>query len=223
MIGANGAFVSLVIPVPIYHHIGEPESELFVSPSRLRAQMAWLRENGYESIIPSELLGALDGKASLPERPVMITIDDGYYSDIVFRDVLEEFGFRGTYFWPNISELSPSEMAEIAGSGEIGGHTVSHPDLATLSATEQAKEIGENRTWLEQITGQGLVSFAYPFGSFGEDTGKIVEQAGFSLGFAAFVPPVKLGEIDRWHVPRQMVEGGISMSEFAALFDGETT
>ncbi len=151
----------------------------------------------------------------------MITVDDGYLSDHVFQETLEDFGFRGKYFWSNISELTPIEMAEIARSGEIGGHTVSHPDLATLPVAEQAQEIERNKSWLEGISGQPVVSFAYPYGSFGPNTASVVEQTGFSLAFGAFVPPVELNEIDRWHVPRQMVEGGISLSAFASMFNAE--
>jgi peptidoglycan/xylan/chitin deacetylase (PgdA/CDA1 family) len=209
------------IPILIYHHIGEPESALWVSAMHLREQMSWLWENGFESITPADLLHALDGESSLPDRPVMITVDDGYLSDHVFQEILQVFGFRGTYFWPNISELSPNEMAGIAGSGEIGGHTVSHPDLATLPVTEQAEEIERNKSWLEGITNQPVLSFAYPYGSFGADTASVVEQAGISLAFDAFVPPVELSEIDRWHVPRQMVEGGMSLTAFAALLNAQ--
>jgi peptidoglycan/xylan/chitin deacetylase (PgdA/CDA1 family) len=144
---------------------------------------------------------------------------NGYLSDHAFAEILNGFGFRGTYFWPNISELTPSELAEIAESGEIGGHTVSHPDLATLPVADQAEEIERNKSWLEGISGQPVVSFAYPYGSFRADTAGVVAQAGYSLAFDAFVPPVELNEIDRWHVPRQMIEGGISLSAFAAMLN----
>ena len=60
--------------------------------------------------------------------------------------------------WEMVHELAKSELAE------IGGHTVSHPALNTLSADEARREITEGCRIVEGHTKQKIRHFAYPFG-----------------------------------------------------------
>lgn len=62
---------------------------------------------------------------------------------------------------------------------EIGGHTVSHPALATLPLEQEAEEIACGREALIEMTGQPVTSFAYPHGSFKESTMATVRRTGF--------------------------------------------
>ena len=65
---------------------------------------------------------------------------------------------------------------------EIGAHTVQHPSLASLSESEQRREINASRTELRAISGQLVNSFAYPYGrraDYSEQTVLAVHDAGF--------------------------------------------
>lgn len=77
--------------------------------------------------------------------------------------------------------LSRQELMELARHPqvEIGAHTVDHGCLGDMSPSEQAREIQASRSDLEQMTGQPVVSFSYPNGSFGRSTPRIVEDSGF--------------------------------------------
>ena len=67
------------IPVLNYHQINDVDENLLtVSTAEFETQMAWLEGNGFHTITVSELIDYLEGKGSLPERPVLITFDDGY-------------------------------------------------------------------------------------------------------------------------------------------------
>lgn len=52
---------------------------------------------------------------------------------------------------------------------DIGGHTHNHPILTSLTSAEAQQELAQNKTILEEIIGQPIVSFAYPNGRPGQD------------------------------------------------------
>lgn len=47
---------------------------------------------------------------------------------------------------------------------EIGGHTISHLNLATLPENEQFEEMGRSKKILEEMLDVPILGFAYPFG-----------------------------------------------------------
>jgi peptidoglycan/xylan/chitin deacetylase (PgdA/CDA1 family) len=64
----------------------------------------------------------------------------------------------------------------------IGGHTTTHRNLAQASDAEVQWEIAENRQFLQNVTGQSIKHFAYPFGherACGEREGRICRETGF--------------------------------------------
>ncbi|MDH5378790.1 MAG: polysaccharide deacetylase family protein [Gammaproteobacteria bacterium] len=66
---------------------------------------------------------------------------------------------------------------------EIGGHTVSHPILAKLTADESYREIKEGKDYLEDLLGESLHTFAYPNGKnksdYNPESLEAVKKAGF--------------------------------------------
>lgn len=202
------------VPILMYHHINAQTSRYFVSPAELDQQMKWLHDNGYISITPSDLSLALFRDLPLPAKPVMLTIDDGDAESMEFEQILAKYGFRGVYFLPNYSELSKAEINELAASGEVCGHTVSHPDLSKLSYNKQEQEIAANKVWLEGVIGQSVGCFAYPFGRYSDVTAQILADAGYDLAFNAWGPPASLTDPNRWHIPRVEIDGGISLDKF---------
>jgi peptidoglycan/xylan/chitin deacetylase (PgdA/CDA1 family) len=207
------------LPVLLYHQIGEPESRYCVSSEHLHEQMAWLSVNGFESITPSDLHAALGDGRLLPSRPLMITVDDASESDLVFQEILAKFGYRGTFFWTNNTPLTPDQLTFIAGTGEVCGHTASHPNLATLSYSEQVTEIVPNKVWIEGMIDRRVIGFGYPFGAYNDETAKILADAGFIFGFDAGGPIVDLTRLDRWHIARQIIPGGLDLDDFVLIMN----
>lgn len=69
---------------------------------------------------------------------------------------------------------------------EIGAHTVNHPKLAALSRNEQLKEIIESKEYLENLLGQSVDYFSYPFGGMGDYNSvstEIVKEKGFLCAY----------------------------------------
>jgi peptidoglycan/xylan/chitin deacetylase (PgdA/CDA1 family)/uncharacterized protein YgiM (DUF1202 family) len=205
------------VAVLMYHDINDTNDRFVVAPWQLEQQLIWLRDNGYTSITPRDLVAFLDTGAPLPPRPVILSVDDGWASARIFRDLLTAYGFRGTYMLPNYAELTPDEIYQLNQTGEVCGHTVSHPFLDQLDYDGQYYEIVENKAWLDSITGVSTTCFAYPFGAFSDVTTQIVIDAGYRIAFHAWDGIQWFESIDRWHVTRIEVSGEWDISTFAAV------
>ena len=78
--------------------------------------------------------------------------------------------------------LTPDELVRLADGGliEIGAHTATHPALAGIPLAKQRQEIEGSKAMLEATLNRPISSFAYPHGSYGEDTVCAVADAGFN-------------------------------------------
>ena len=109
---------------------------------------------------------------------VSIQFDDGISTQYQAMPILSSHGMHGT-FYINSAEVGTSgfymnwgQVHDIASAGnEIGGHTLHHPHLSTLSAAEATTEICDDRTALVN-QGFTVTDFAYPYG----DTTAALEQ-----------------------------------------------
>ncbi|OUQ82282.1 polysaccharide deacetylase family protein [Flavonifractor sp. An100] len=90
------------VPVLMYHHFiqeGPSEADTVVTAQRFGEQVKALREAGYTAVTPEQVIRYVDGKEKLPEKPVMITIDDGYTSNLeIAAPILERYGMKATIF-----------------------------------------------------------------------------------------------------------------------------
>jgi peptidoglycan/xylan/chitin deacetylase (PgdA/CDA1 family) len=212
-----------VVPVLLYHRLGDQAGELTVTRSAFTAQLDWLDNHGFVAITPTDLANYLDEGQPLPARPVLITIDDYWAPAPPFPEVVAAGGVRAAHVLPNGADLDATEIAALAASGEVCAHTITHPYLDQLPAAAQWTEIAGNKTWLEGIIGRPVTCFAYPFGFFDPTTVELVQAAGFRLAFDAHGGIAHLdGGFDRWHVPRTEVSGTWTLAEFAAVIEAAT-
>ena len=132
------------LPVIMYHHLSENESKLndyTVSPSQLEADLMAIKERGYTAITLEQLIGYFDGQNELPEKSVLITFDDGYYSVYVHAyPLLKKYDMPavcyilghytqlysdGEYQNINYAHMTWEQLKEMTASGlvEVGSHT----------------------------------------------------------------------------------------------------
>jgi peptidoglycan/xylan/chitin deacetylase (PgdA/CDA1 family) len=172
------------LPILLYHHVGPTPPgwlpAMSVAPERFAWQMGWLAARGYRGIAPADWTAWRAGRTALPERPVMVTFDDGF-ADLAEHafPVLERLGFRAALYvvsrptdgarrWagPAAPQLiSDATLRDWNRRGiEIGAHGRTHADLTTLDVAVMEDEIAGSRADLEQRLGEPIASFAYPFG-----------------------------------------------------------
>lgn len=95
------------VPVLMYHHFAETSaSDTVVSTERFEEQMTALHQAGYQAITLKQLYNYVHFKVPLPENPILITMDDGYTSNLeIAGPILEELGMCATVFVIGINEV----------------------------------------------------------------------------------------------------------------------
>lgn len=73
------------IPIIMYHSIVPNKNTSFtISPDRLEGDLKYIKEQGYTAITINELIKYTEGNYTLPDKPIIITFDDGYYNNYVY-------------------------------------------------------------------------------------------------------------------------------------------
>ena len=134
--------ISMQVPILMYHHLSEDvtNSEM-VSPAQFEAQIRALSEAGYTGVSFDELQAYVLRGEPLPEKPVVITFDDGYESNYTLAyPILQKYSMKATIFAIGVSfgkdhykdtdyaitpHFGAAEAAEMAASGlvSIQSHT----------------------------------------------------------------------------------------------------
>ena len=175
---------SATIAILTYHSLDPSGSVISVAPRTFASQIACLADSGFRSITLREAIAHREASGLWPAHRVVLTFDDGYanFADVAWP-VLLNYGFTATLFlvtghaagWNDWAPppkghgahamLSWQQVAELAAGGiEIGAHTRTHRNLASLSAAAVADEIVGSRRDIEEHLQQPVDSFAYPFG-----------------------------------------------------------
>ncbi|HEX4591328.1 MAG TPA: polysaccharide deacetylase family protein, partial [Gemmataceae bacterium] len=109
--------------------------------------------------------------------------DDGHPSDFRVAELLAKYGLRGTFYIPRTAEMetiSESQIRELAGSFEVGGHTIHHVVLPEAPDAEARREIVESKSWLKDLTGRPCPMFCPPKGKFRRLHLDMVREAGYA-------------------------------------------
>ena len=88
------------VPVFLYHQIDpQAEGDISITPEHFEAQIAALAEAGYTAVLPEDLQAYVNQGKALPEKPILITFDDGYLSNYEYAwPILEKYGMKATIF-----------------------------------------------------------------------------------------------------------------------------
>jgi peptidoglycan/xylan/chitin deacetylase (PgdA/CDA1 family) len=180
------------VPILMYHDI-LPEKEVFfdVTPEEFEAHLQMIRDNGLTPISMDQLVNHLQTGVPLPERPILLSFDDGYLGHYTYvLPLLREYGYPGFFSiytykvgrdygrpgltWDQVKEMAADPLVTIA------AHSVNHPaDLRELSDQEVRQEVEDSKRELEEQLGIPIRYFTYPEGKYDERVAEIVKDAGF--------------------------------------------
>jgi peptidoglycan/xylan/chitin deacetylase (PgdA/CDA1 family) len=180
---------SVDIPILVYHHVVPDHSPgvLYVTPDGFEQQLKYLRDNDYQSVSFTDLADCLEYGAPLPERPVILSFDDGWENQFAHAfPLLQQYGFTATFYvvtnyLDHQNFMTVDQLRTLMAAGmTIGAHTRSHPPLASIGSPQRLKdEIAGSKIWLEQQLGVAIDTFAYPYGSYTASVAAVVKETGY--------------------------------------------
>jgi peptidoglycan/xylan/chitin deacetylase (PgdA/CDA1 family) len=166
----------------------------------------YLEQHGYTTVNLDQVLGGLRGEP-LPPKPVVITFDDGYSPQWAAAVILARHNMKATFYIINGGEGSRwcigasrrygDPLQPPGGCGDaylnwdeirqldhnplftIGGHTVDHLNLATISDDQQRFEITAGKLDIEAQLGHPINHLAYPYGAFNGASIQLAREAGY--------------------------------------------
>ncbi|HEY3318373.1 MAG TPA: polysaccharide deacetylase family protein [Coriobacteriia bacterium] len=225
-----------VVPVLMYHHImPNPNNFIAISPATFDQQMKWLQDNGYHAVSMAQLVDFTQTGRRLPEKPVLITFDDGRMNQLTYGvPILKKYGFTATFFvvkkWidsPSNSFMHAAELRKLVAEGyDVESHTNSHTFIVRSRsenyALMKARLWGETngmRLWLERVIGRPVTALAYPGGGTDKLSSQLVKEAGYSVAFTTATGFVRYhagdpGLLPRWNAGAR----GLRLGSFVAIF-----
>src|SRR2546427_3064409 len=201
------------------------------SRARFADQMAALSERGYSVLSLPQFTEWLNG-SPLPSRPAALLTFDGCYDDQLENavPVLDSLKFPATFFPASAglgSDLSDvaahwrNTLPELTKAGHtIGCHTHNHSDLTRLPTEEVRREVQGSKLILEDLLGQRMSAFCYPYGAYDARVREVVQEAGFDVAFTVDLGGVKFGD-DPYQLKRVPVLGEPGPREFAGYEAGQ--
>lgn len=213
----TGPAVTTPVPILLYHHIATAprhtpaaQATLYVPAAVFRRQLAAVSAAGYEAVTLDQVFAAWRGEGTLPDKPVVLSFDDGYGSQYrSARPVLKAHG------WPGVLNLivnnrfpDPIPAGQvrslIAAGWELDAHTLSHPDLTKIPREQMVREVADSRTQLQQAYDQPVDFLAYPYGHVNAAVAAAVRNAGY-LGATTTASGIARPTTDPDRLPRIIV------------------
>lgn len=193
---------SVFLPVIIYHSVYRSSPDDYtVTPEQLDNDLCYLAENGYSSVTAQQLVDYTLGKGELPQKPVLITFDDGFYNNLsIALPLLEKYDMSavvsvvGAYTdklthadshcgsfsyltWEDINALITSDRVE------IGCHTYSMHSLSSADGRKGcAVKNGESNEDYVSAFGNDISVFQ---NTMHENTGSVSFVFAYPFGFVS--------------------------------------
>ncbi len=178
-----------------------------VTVAQFKAQIKWLAEQNFYTVLPDELLAYVKGEKKLDfsngRRPIMISFDDGN-NDFVnhAQKILEEHNFKGVlYIYPTYilarkeRSLTWAQIHSVRKAGHaIESHTMWHPMLSTMTDKEQLAQFVDSKRILNEKSGANVRHLAYPFGIFNASSIRLLREAGYVSAGTTFHGANQVGE-----------------------------
>ena len=229
------------MPILMYHHINSTQTtsdldySLTVTDADFNRQLDYLRCAGYTSVSLSQLYDAVYSGAPLPQKPLVLTFDDGYADAFTsafpalqkhgftaaFAIITNNVGLAGVYMtWEQITWMANNGM-------EMTSHTLTHEDLNISRDDIVRQQLTLSKAALEEHLQRPALFFVYPSGEpFRHGTParqaqvvKMVQEAGYR---GALTASNKLQQNPGapYAFNRIRVSGGVDIRKFAGNMGG---
>jgi peptidoglycan/xylan/chitin deacetylase (PgdA/CDA1 family) len=229
------------VPVLLYHHFARKEASddgsrrydpvYYCYDTAFDEQMNYLQREGYTTISFDDFLDFQEGRKTLPLKPIMVTLDDGFMSNYLYAfPILKKYGMKATLFAtvdPDSenftkhagvdSPLTPEQLKEMSDYGlSIESHSMTHRYLTDLEPETLRWELRESKAALERVLGKPVKFIAIPTGAYNRAVKQQVKAAGYRAAFC-----MRKGTNNRWSdryaLRRLVVARDFTISDFKRL------
>jgi peptidoglycan/xylan/chitin deacetylase (PgdA/CDA1 family) len=225
----------------MYHSVSDQASSKYrpfaLPTERFAAHLDYFTRNHYTPLSVTQLIKARLAK-QLPERPVVLTFDDGladFYTGAF--PLLQKYNFTATLYvatayvnstssWLKSSDegqrpmLTWDQLKELSAGGiECGGHSQTHTRLDTLPVAVARQEIFQCKALLEEKLGCEISSFAYPYGYKTAAIEQLVQEAGYSSACAVRYKMSSSSD-QAFGLARLIITDSTDTTALAALLEG---
>lgn len=214
------------LPALTYHKVGPRPWHvrlrgLYLSPRLFRRQLKELSAAGASFLTPDDL----STNQPFPPRGIILTFDDGFANTLEHAlPVLLHHRARAIQFlvadrigrwngWEIAQGEKPerlmdkSEIREWLAAGQlIGAHSRTHPRLPAIPLRQARDEIIGSKKKLEDLFGQPIHHFCYPYGEFSPAILDLVREAGYHTAWTTRSGGNQLG-IDPFQLARYTARG----------------
>ena len=226
------------VPILMYHYVSDPPPgsdkyrwALSVTPANLDAQMGYLKQAGYHAITLYQLHDYVAQGKPLPEKPIILTFDDGYVDAFTqAMPILQKYGFVGTFFimtgpadrggaggyltWDQIAAMTAAGM-------DIELHSREHYDLRNRSDDFLAHQVTGGKETIEARIARPVRWFAYPSGRYDAAVKRALTSAGF-WGAVTTAPGQSHTASTLFDLPRIRIGGTFTLEVFKkAILEGQ--
>ncbi|MCL2617456.1 MAG: polysaccharide deacetylase family protein [Defluviitaleaceae bacterium] len=203
------------VPVIMYHLVTTNPKYIGkhgITPEELEADLKFLKDNGYNTVLIDDLVRFVEKRRPLPDKPIVLTFDDGRFSDHLYlfpllesmkmKAVLSIIGTETDEYsgsdslkkphmgWEQVVELSKSGLLEIqCHSYDLHGHTGSGKRKGESLEAYQARlkaDLAKNHALIKKHTGSAPTAFTYPLGIISKGSQEVLQELGIKASFSCY-------------------------------------
>lgn len=191
----------VALPILMYHSICDSDGKagkFVINKQELERDLKFLSENNYTAISFAELLDFTENGTPLPEKPIMLTFDDGYFNNYCYAyPLLKQYNFKAiisiigrytdlysenTEENPNYSHITWTQAREMCDSGLVEIENHSYDSHTT----------GKGRNGTKKKKNESMTAYSEYIYS---DVGKLQNEIEQNLGYTPAVFAYPFGSV----------------------------
>ena len=193
--------------------------------SNFRKQLDYLKNNGYKTLTMQEFNDWMDRKISLPQKSVLLTVDDGAMGTSKINGnklipILEEYQMHATLFlitgWWDVANYQ-SEYLEVYSHGDELHHNnfCRNGSCGFKGLYLSKEELVQDLNISIQKLGKSL-AFCYPFYAKNNTMAEALQETGFELAFIGGNKKATQSN-NKYSIPRYVVYKNTSLNSFIQM------